>query len=141
MYVIVILSLLNNWVSRMPITIEHLEDHIIVARWCGVIRLEEVFEAGKETLAVGNAHGYDHYVQIIDGREVERIPFEMRMLSKVVLNDRLVSHYVILGAPTWTQTITRIVQIITRVQFEHFNTYEVAIERAREVRDKIIQVS
>jgi hypothetical protein len=119
----------------MTIYIEHPEPYIIHARWQGVVTLDEIFEAGQEAYETIAEHGLDAYIHIIDGREVDRVPFEMRLLGKVIQRDKLVRHYIILGAPAWTKTITRIVGMLSRIPMEHYEDYDAAIERAREVRN------
>jgi hypothetical protein len=121
----------------MPIDISHVEDRIILAQWQEVVTLEEIFKAGEETTELAKQHSYDEYIQILQAMNLTRIPFELRMLSKVVEADKQVRGYVVVGAPKWTQMITRVVSMASSIEFEHVTNYEDGLQRARELRNQL----
>jgi predicted transcriptional regulator len=125
----------------MPIDVSHVEDRIILAQWQGVVTLEEIFQAGKDTTQIAETHHYDDYIQILQAVNLIRVPFELRMLSKVVQADKHVRGYVVVGAPKWTQMITRVVSIASSIEFEHVTDYEDGLKRARELRNQLEQSS
>ena len=115
----------------MPIHQEHIEDHIIAGIWTGHVKLDDVFQSVDEAHALAEDHGYETYIQILDARELQNMPFEIRALGKVTSLNMRAMRYLIVGAPVWAKTLTRVISTISRTPMEHFASMDAAIERGR----------
>lgn len=120
----------------MPIMLEVVEPQIHLGKWIGDIRLGEIFEATKITQKHAIDNGYRDYVFIIDAREFKSIPFEIRMLGKAAQIDNTALAYVVLGAPSWTRSVTRLVSLFSPQDYIHVDDYDVAIQTARDILQK-----
>lgn len=116
----------------MPIEVTQVEHRIHIGKWEGVVTMEDVFNSSKATNALASEHGYTSYVQIIDSRELVRVPFEIRMMGKVTkLDEGKTLLYIIIGGPNWVQFLARLVASISTQPFQHVDTMEEALEVAR----------
>lgn len=118
----------------MPVEVTRLERGIYRYRWLGRVTVPETEEALNKAVALGQEHGDNPHVQILDMSEVERIPMDLWGLGKIGEKQKQdVMRVMVVKAPVagrlFGETLQKVMPVLRMLEFH--NTLDEAVKSAR----------
>ncbi|MEM6282497.1 MAG: hypothetical protein AAF787_09925 [Chloroflexota bacterium] len=118
----------------MPVEIQQIERDIFLLEWVGEVTIAEIRQSHEDTLALTVPHGIEHYVHIISGQRLGRVPLQMQDMYKVLRNYPGVVAIMGIHVPAIGHVLVRIISKIPgSVPIEVHNSLDDAVARAREI--------
>jgi hypothetical protein len=115
----------------MPIRVQHIEKGIYSAHWGGIVTLQEVVNARNAILDQVIQAEERHYIVIIINDHVLSLPVEVNNLRVLLTPNRLAT--LLVDAPPLGVIIARMLARMARHHVEFFDTFDPALERARQL--------